>query len=193
MRKLYTDVEYSEKAIQANEQNKKLIKVQREIEEPFEVYEYEKKTIQVPIYDEETGEIIGYEEVEVDDLDKPIMIEEIDTETGEIILVHKHHTEYRTVIVEELEIVDFSEEEKQEMISKLSLTKREVFLALYKDKGVTAEQIRGQIQSTEALIEFDYAEKYYRGNPLINGIGALLGYTPEQLDYLFIHKEFEEE
>lgn len=192
MRKLYTDAEYSDKAIQANNEGKKLITVQREIEESYEVYEYEKKIIQVPIYDEETGEIIGYEDVEVDDLDKPIMIEEIDPETGETILVHKHHTEYRTVIVEDIEIVDYTEEEKQEMISKLSLTKREVFLALYQDKGITPEQLRSQIQSTEALIEFDYAEKYYRGNPLINGIGALLGYTPEQLDYLFIHKEFGE-
>ena len=31
---------------------------------------------------------------------------------------------------------------------------------------------------------------YYRGNPLIDMIGASLGYSKEQLDYLFEHKTF---
>jgi hypothetical protein len=34
------------------------------------------------------------------------MVEEIDPETGETILVHKHHTEYKTELFEYLEIVD---------------------------------------------------------------------------------------
>lgn len=101
MIKEYTDKDYSDMAIQANASHKKLIKVQEEREVPYEVYEYEKKIIEAPIYNEE-GEIIGYEEREVDDYDKPIMV--IDPETGE--LVHKHHTEYRTEIFEYLEIVD---------------------------------------------------------------------------------------
>lgn len=81
-------------------------------------------------------------------------------------------------------------EKERQRINQLSLTKREVFLALFHDKGITPEQLRGQIQDTEALIEFDYAEKYFRGNPLINGIGALLGYSTYDLDYLFLNKEF---
>ena len=84
-------------------------------------------------------------------------------------------------------------EKERERLDMLSLTKREVFLALYRDKGITPEQLRAQIQSTETLIEFDYANDYFRGNPLINSIGAMLGYTSEQLDYLFEHKEFEKE
>lgn len=87
---------------------------------------------------------------------------------------------------------EYEEEKKRqeaERIGKLSLTKREVFLAIYKDKGITPEQIRAQITDPEALIEFDYAEKYYRGNPLIDVLGMALGYTKEQLDYLFEHKE----
>ena len=75
-------------------------------------------------------------------------------------------------------------------IAQLSLTKREVFLAIYQDKTITPEQIRAQITDTEALIEFDYAEKYYRGNPLIDLLGASLGYTKEQLDDLFEFKSF---
>ena len=93
------------------------------------------------------------------------------------------------------EIIDNTEEyeaekakQEAERIAKLSLTKREVFLAIYQDKGITPEQIRAQITDQGALIEFDYAEKYYRGNPLIDLLGASLGYTKEQLDYLFQEK-----
>lgn len=82
------------------------------------------------------------------------------------------------------------EAKRQEKLAMLKLTKREVFLALYKDKGITPAQIKAQIPSDEALIEFEYATEYYRGNPLIDMVGALLGYTKEQLDYLFENKEF---
>ena len=89
------------------------------------------------------------------------------------------------------EYIEKSGEAEAERIAKLSLTKREVFLAIYQDKGITPEQIRAQITDTAALIEFDYAEKYYRGNPLIDLLGTSLGYTKEQLDYLFENKTFE--
>lgn len=81
-------------------------------------------------------------------------------------------------------------QKRQEQINQLSLTKREVFLALYKDKGVTPEQIKEQITAPQALIEFEYANDYYRGNPLIDQIGQMLGYSSEDLNYLFEHKEF---
>ena len=80
-------------------------------------------------------------------------------------------------------------QDERERIAKLSLTKREVFLALYRAKGLTPEMIRAQITDTEALIEFDYATEYFRFNPLINQIGAMLGFSPEQIDYLFEYKE----
>ena len=85
------------------------------------------------------------------------------------------------------------EKERREIINSLSLTKREVFLALYKDKGITPDQIKAQITNPEALIEFEYAGDYFRGNPLINLIGEQLGYTSEELDYLFEHKELPED
>ena len=92
-----------------------------------------------------------------------------------------------------LEAWGYTEEEKKqaekERIALLSLTKREVFLALYKAKGITPEQIKAQITDTEALIEFEYANEYFRGNPLIDLIGAKLGYTSDDLDYLFLNKE----
>ncbi len=84
------------------------------------------------------------------------------------------------------------EQIKREQLSMLSLTKREVFLALYKAKGITPEQLRAMITDPEALIEVDYAERFYRGNPLIDSIGALLGFTPEMLDRFFESGEWEE-
>ena len=78
--------------------------------------------------------------------------------------------------------------QEREKLQHFSLTKREVFLALYAAKGITPEQVRGSITDTAALIEFDYATQYYRGNPLIDAIGSQLGYTTEDLDYLFINK-----
>lgn len=129
MIKEYTEKDYSDMAVQANEEHKKLIKVQEERQVPYEVYEYGKKIIEVPIYNEE-GEIIGYEEKEVDDLDKPIMVEEIDPETGETILVHKHHTEYRTEIFEHLEIIDNPENfDRCFFNTSLGYIKREVTMA----------------------------------------------------------------
>ena len=72
-------------------------------------------------------------------------------------------------------------------ISKLSLTKRELFLCLYKALGITPESIRASIlENQEALIEFDYAEKYYRGNPLVESLGLALGLTSEIIDKIFI-------
>ena len=81
------------------------------------------------------------------------------------------------------------EEQKKEKIKQLSLTKREVLLALFDDKGITPEQIKDNLDE-RGKIEFDYANEYFRGNPLINILGEKLGYSSEQLDYLFINKSF---
>lgn len=83
-------------------------------------------------------------------------------------------------------------QKEKERIAKLSLTKREVFLALYKAKGLTPEMVRSQITDTEALIEFDYATEYFRFNPLIDKIGLILGYSSEDIDYLFENKQLPE-
>ena len=92
-------------------------------------------------------------------------------------------------------VIDPEYEAKQaqkeaERIANLKLTKREVFLALYEDSGITPDFIKSNLSNPQALIEFEYANEYYRGNPLIDGIGAFLGYSKEQLDYLFEHKCF---
>ena len=85
---------------------------------------------------------------------------------------------------------NYEEEQAQkekDRISNLSLTKREVLLALFDDKGITPEQIKEKLDE-RGKIEFDYANEYFRGNPLIDALGNALGYTSEQLDYLFMNK-----
>ncbi len=79
---------------------------------------------------------------------------------------------------------DLDKEEK-EQIAKLKLTKREVFLALYQAKGITPDMIKAKITDPLALIEFEYANDYFRGNPLIDEIGKTLGLTTIQLDNFF--------
>ena len=88
------------------------------------------------------------------------------------------------------EIQQEEQEKETKRISNLSLTKREVLLSLFDDKGITPEQIKNMLD-TRGQIEFEYAASYLRGNPLIDSLGTALGYTKEQLDYLFEHKKFE--
>lgn len=90
------------------------------------------------------------------------------------------------------EVEEVLQQKERERLNLLSLTKREVFLALYKSKGITPEMVRASITAPEALIEFDYATEYFRGNPLINALGVQLGYTETDLDYLFEKKELPE-
>ena len=89
----------------------------------------------------------------------------------------------------EIRALGYTEEEKaqreRERIGNLKLTKREVFLGLFQAKGITPDMIKAQIQDPAALIEFEYANDYFRGNPLIDIIGAQLGITSEQLDKFF--------
>ena len=193
------------------EQNHKLGYEIRQVETTYEVEE------EVPYTEVETEEIeVPYTEFEMEETQVPVLDEEgnpvLDEDgnpTFETKIVEKEVTKYRTETVEKevvkyrietvkktgynLEAWGYTEEEKQEQererINLLSMTKREVFLALYKAKGITPEMVRTSITDTEALIEFDYANEYFRGNPLINTIGANLGFTEADLDYLFEKKE----
>lgn len=89
------------------------------------------------------------------------------------------------VLVDETPTPEEIEQRERERIAKLKLTKREVFLGLFQAKGVIPDQIKAQITDPAALIEFEYANDYYRGNPLIDIVGAALGITPAQLDKFF--------
>lgn len=85
-------------------------------------------------------------------------------------------------------------QKERERIAKLSLTRGDVFRGLLIAKQVTRTEIRAMIENNEtlsileremALIDFDEALNFYRGNPLIDTLGATLGITSEQLDKFF--------
>ena len=99
---------------------------------------------------------------------------------------------------EALQAWGYTEEElnqlKKERIAMLSLTRGDVFRGLLQAKQVTRAQIRAMIENNElltmlqkemALIDFDEALNFYRGNELINVVGLSLGITSEQLDKFF--------
>ena len=92
-------------------------------------------------------------------------------------------------------------------LDMLNLTKADVLLALYEDKGITPDDIKDLYEdkgitpddikemlkdNVPALIKFDYASSYYRGDEVVNALGLALGYTTEEMDYLFENKKFPE-
>ena len=96
--------------------------------------------------------------------------------------------DFELMTVEEKEEKEAQKE--RERLNLLSMTKREMFLGLHQAKGITPDMLKSQIADPQALIEFEYANDYYRGNPLIDVIGAQLGFTTEQLDKFFETKDY---
>lgn len=82
-------------------------------------------------------------------------------------------------------------QKERQRLNLLNLTKADVLLALYEDKGITPEDIKTMLKdNVPALIKFDYASSYYRGDEVVNALGLALGYTTEEMDYLFENKTF---
>ena len=83
-------------------------------------------------------------------------------------------------------------------IANLSMTRADVERAIYAVKGMNFEDILALVKSQENTnidlkvlkIELN-ANNFYRGNPYINQIGELLGFTSEQLDQFFETKDIE--
>ncbi len=89
------------------------------------------------------------------------------------------------------EYVQAQAQRERERLNLLNLTKADVLLALYEDKGITPETIKKILEENiPALIKFDYASSYYRGDELVNSMGLALGYSAEEIDYLFENKKF---
>lgn len=106
--------------------------------------------------------------------------------------------DFELVTIEEAEEIE--KQKEQERIDKLSLTPSDVERALYKAKGMDFEDLKAliaqqapQLDMKALAIEFR-ANNFYRG-VVVNGIrlidtvGALLGYTSADMNYLFEHKE----
>lgn len=98
-----------------------------------------------------------------------------------------------------VEVPEETEEEKARRIAMLSLTRGDVFRGLLMAKGVTRAQLRARIETNEglteieremALIDFDEALNFYRGNALIDTVGLALGITSAQLDEFFMTNDY---
>lgn len=98
-------------------------------------------------------------------------------------------------------------QKEAERISMLSLTAADVERAIYKAKGIDFDDVVALVeqyneaapmneegQSTaidiKALKIELKANNFYRGNPYINAVGALLGFTSDQLDNFFETRDY---
>ena len=127
-----------------------------------------------------------------------------DTQRMDFIVEQNHENGYEIKETNvALEAWGYTEEElvekERERIAKLCLTRGDVFRGLLQAKGVTKAQLRAGIeampeglQKEMALIDFDEALNFYRGNALVDTVGNTLGITSEQLDKFFETNDYHE-
>ena len=89
------------------------------------------------------------------------------------------------------------DKERQQEISMLSLTSADVERGIYKATGKDFDDVVAMVEAVIAsgneAIQIDIkalkielkANNFYRGNPYVDSIGMLLGFTKEQLDQFF--------
>lgn len=130
---------------------------------------------------------------------------ETDIITAEELRAHPN----KVIIDENLELAlnpNYEQEEaikERQRLDALTLTPADVERALYKEKQMDFDDLKAliasqlpQVDIKGLAIEFR-AKDFYRG-AVANGmrlfdvVGALLGYTPADMDYLFEHKELPE-
>lgn len=88
------------------------------------------------------------------------------------------------------------EAKERERIGELTLTATDVERAIHKAKGMDFEDLIEFVKNSgytgidikSLKIELK-ANNFYRKHPYIDAIGMILGYTSEDMDYLFEHKE----
>ena len=99
--------------------------------------------------------------------------------------------DFKLMTIEEMKTKVAQEERNRK--DMLALTRCDVLKALYQAKGITPNDIKALLKdNVEALIELEYAQNFYRGHPMIKAIGEQLGFTSDDLDYLFENKKFKE-
>lgn len=126
-------------------------------------------------------------------LDKPYTEEQ----RLDFIAQQNHNLGYEIRETEEaIEAWGYTEEEKaqeeKERIAKLYLTGADVERGIYQAKGMDFDdilayvtQLQPQGLDIKALKIELKANNFYRGNPYVSAIGALLGFTEEQLNQFF--------
>ena len=118
----------------------------------------------------------------------------------DFIVEQNHRNGY---IIEEQEIklvaLGYTEQEKlkqeQERIALLNMTGADVERAIYKVKGIDFDDILAMVKDNPTIdekalkIEFK-ANNFFRGNPYIEQVGSVLGFTSEMLDKFFDTKDY---
>ncbi len=110
--------------------------------------------------------------------------------------------EANEIMVDAIPQVDPDYEAKQqakeaERIAKLYLTGADVERGIYQAKGMDFDDILAFVMANppegldvKALKIELKANHFYRGNPYVNAVGALLGFTSEQLDKFFEFNDY---
>ena len=104
--------------------------------------------------------------------------------------------DFELMTVEEME--EKKAKKERERLDKLSMTRGDVFEALILAKGLGKAQIRAMIEQAELdtvtkalyLNRFDEALEFYRGYPIFDMLGQVLGITGEMLDKFFETKDY---
>jgi hypothetical protein len=89
------------------------------------------------------------------------------------------------------------EQKERERIAKLYLTGADVERGIYQAKGMDFDDIIEFVTANPPVC-FDIkalkielkANNFYRGNPYVNAVGAMLGFTSEQLDKFFEFNDY---
>ena len=88
-------------------------------------------------------------------------------------------------------------QKEAERIARLYLTGADVERGIYQAKGMDFDDIVAMVTQLQpegldikALKIELKANNFYRGNPYVNAVGALLGFTSEQLDKFFETKDY---
>lgn len=88
-------------------------------------------------------------------------------------------------------------QKERERIAKINLTGADVERGIYQAKGMDFDDILAFVMANPPMgldvkalkIELK-ANHFYRGNPYVNAVGALLGFTSEQLDKFFEFNDY---
>lgn len=123
----------------------------------------------------------------------------------DFIVQYNHNLGYEIREAEEsLQAWGYTEEEKRERerqrLDALTLTPADVERALYKEKQMDFDDLKALIAEQLPMVDIKglsiefRAKDFYRGAEangmrLFDVVGQLLGYTPDDMDYLFENKE----
>ena len=101
-----------------------------------------------------------------------------------------------------LNAMGYTEEELQQQerdrIDALCLTRSDVERAIYADKGMDFDDLIEYVKTNIPTMDVKAlkielrANNFYRKHPYINQLGTVLGYTSDDLDYLFQNKTLPE-